>query len=152
MADDLLEQEPVVSDPADPANREVDRRNAPLRTEIQLIRGGVGNAEAFDRSLRESVLYVLRWSETELMTADRDGVRWLYAFTSVRDLILFAAARWPALDGEVDFLTVRGDRLLEAAVPELAKKSGMPSGLALDVASEAPMLVPGDIDAPVEVA
>src|SRR5687768_15466512 len=93
MADDLLEQGPVVSDPADPANREIDRRNAPLRTEIQLIRGGVGNAEAFDRSLRESVLYVLRWSEDELVTGDQDGVRWLYAFTSIRDLTRFAVLR-----------------------------------------------------------
>ena len=141
MTLDLLEQEPAVSDPADAVNREIDRRNAPLRTEIQLVRGGVGDASSFDRSLRESVLYVLRWSETELLTGDQDGVRWLYAFTSIRDLARYAAVRGADEMAEVDFLTVRADRLLDAALPELAA-SGLPTGLALDIGSTAPMLVP----------
>lgn len=142
MTDDLLEQEPILSDPADPANREIDRRNAPLRTEIQLVRGGVGDAASFDRSLRESVLYVMRWSETALVTGDQDGVRWLYAFTSLRDLARYAALRGADETAEVDFLTVRADRLLEVALPELASSTGMPVGLALDIGSNAPMLVP----------
>lgn len=142
MTHDLLEQEPAVSDPADAANREIDRRNAPLRTEIQLVRGGVGDAASFDRSLRESVLYVLRWSETELVTGDQDGVRWLYAFTSVRDLARYAALRDADETAEVDFLTVRADRLLEVALPELASSTGLPVGLAIDIGSSAPMLVP----------
>lgn len=142
MTTDLLEQDPVPSDPADPANREIDRRNAPLRTEIQLVRGGVGDAASFDRSLRESVLYVLRWSETALVTGDQDGVRWLYAFTSLRDLARYAALRGADERAEVDFLTVRADRLLEVALPELASLTGLPVGLALDIGSSAPMLVP----------
>lgn len=142
MTLDLLEQEPAVSDPADPANRGVDRRNAPLRTEIQLVRGGVGDAASFDRSLRESVLYVLRWSETALLTGDQDGVRWIYAFTSVRDLARYAAVRGADESAEVDFMTVRADRLLEVAFPELASSIGLPVGLALDIGSTSPMLVP----------
>jgi len=146
MTFDLLEQEPAVSDPADAANREIDRRNAPLRTEIQLVRGGVGDAASFDRSLRESVLYVLRWSETALLTGDQDGVRWLYAFTSVRDLARYAALRGADESVDVDFMTVRADRLLEVALPELATTAGMPVGLAIDVGSTSPMLVPSAPD------
>jgi hypothetical protein len=142
MTEDLLEQEPAVSDPADALNREIDRRNAPLRTEIQLVRGGVGDAASFDRSLRESVLYVMRWSETALVTGDQDGVRWLYAFTSMRHLARYAALRGADETAEVDFLTVRADRLLEVALPELASSAGLPVGLALDIGSSAPMLVP----------
>lgn len=142
MTLDQLVQEPAVSDPADAANREIDRRNAPLRTEIQLIRAGVGDAASFDRSLRESVLYLLRWSETELLTGDQDGVRWLYAFTSIRDLARYAAVRGADETADVDFVTVRADRILDAALPELAAASGLPAGLALDVGSTAPMLVP----------
>lgn len=142
MTTDLLVQEPVPSDPTDPANREIDRRNAPLRTEIQLVRGGVGDAASFDRSLRESVLYVMRWSETALVTGDQDGVRWLYAFTSMRDLASYAALRGADERAEVDFLTVRADRLLEVALPELASSTGLPVGIALDIGSSAPMLVP----------
>lgn len=142
MTEDSLAQEPAISDPADAANREIDRRNAPLRTEIQLVRGGVGDAASFDRSLRESVLYVLRWSETELVTGDQDGVRWLYAFTSVRDLARYAVMRGADETAEVDFLTVRADRILDAVLPELASSSGLPAGLALDIGSNTPMLVP----------
>ncbi|MFE6645035.1 hypothetical protein ACFVJS_00635 [Nocardioides sp. NPDC057772] len=142
MTLDQLEQEPAVSNPADASNREIDRRNAPLRTEIQLVRGGVGDASSFDRSLRESVLYVLRWSETELLTGDQDGVRWLYAFTSIRDLARYATMRGADETAAVDFMTVRADRLLDAALPELAAASGLPTGLALDIGSSAPMLVP----------
>jgi hypothetical protein len=142
MTEDLLVQEPAVSDLADPANREIDRRNAALRTEIQLVRGGVGDAASFDRSLRESVLYVLRWSETALVTGDQDGVRWLYAFTSVRDLARYAAVRGADETAAVDFLTVRADRLLEVALPELASSTGLSVGLAIDIGSSAPMLVP----------
>ncbi len=36
------------------------------------------------------------------------------------------------------YLTVRGDRLLDVAVPAL----GVPGGIAVDVAGEAPMLFP----------
>lgn len=142
MTEDLLAQEPAVSDPADATNREIDRRNAPLRTEIQLVRGGVGDAASFDRSLSESVLYVLRWSETALVTGDQDGVRWLYAFTSVRDLARYAAVRGADETAEVDFLAARADRLLDVALPELASSTGLPVGLALDIGSSAPMLVP----------
>lgn len=153
MTEDSLAQEPAISDPADAANREIDRRNAPLRTEIQLVRGGVGDAASLDRSLRESVLYVLRLSETALVTGDQDGVRWLYAFTSMRDLARYAALRGADETAEVDFLTVRADRLLEVALPELASSTGMPVGLALDIGSSAPMLVPaGPADVETAVA
>ncbi|WP_328530210.1 hypothetical protein OG984_03215 [Nocardioides sp. NBC_00368] len=48
MTLDLLTQAPAVSDPAGAAKREIDRRNAPLRTEIQLVRGRAGIESAID--------------------------------------------------------------------------------------------------------
>lgn len=112
-------------------------RNAPLRSEIELVRGGVGNADGLRRSLRDSVLYVLRYGEDQLIAADQGGIRWIYAFTSERELAMFATGRGGA-DAEVDYLTVRGDRLLEDALPSL----GVPAGVAIDVAGENPVLVP----------
>ncbi|OIJ27730.1 hypothetical protein UG56_006630 [Nocardioides luteus] len=96
--------------------------------------------------MRESVLYVLRWSETALLTGDQDGVRWVYAFTSVRDLARYAAVRGADESVDVDFMTVRADRLLEVALPELASAAGMPVGLAIDIGSSSPMLVPAVAD------
>lgn len=112
-------------------------RNAPLRTDIELARGGVGDAAALRRSLRDSVLYVLRYGEDQLIAADEGGIQWIYAFTSERELALFAAGRGGG-DAEVDYLTVRGDRLLEEAVPSMAG----PAGVVIDVAGEQPVLLP----------
>ncbi|MEP9382597.1 hypothetical protein [Nocardioides sp. KR10-350] len=127
-----------LGDPTDAGNREIDRRNAPLRTEIRLVRGGVGNADAFRRALRESVLYVLPWNDDDLMCADQGGIRWVYAFTSALNVAAYALARGARPDVPVDYLTVRADRLLDEAVPAL----GVPAGLAIDIGSEQPMLVP----------
>lgn len=116
---------------------DIDRRNAPLRTEIELVRGGVGDADSVRRTLRESVLYLLRTGDDAVMSADADGIRWLYAFTTRLELARFAAVRG-GRDEVVDYLTVRGDRLLDTGVPS----TGLPTGLAVDVAGDRPMLFP----------
>ncbi|MDH6116693.1 hypothetical protein [Kitasatospora sp. GAS204B] len=59
--------------------------------------------------LREALLLAPTGSG-ELLAADAAGVRWLYAFTDEPALARFASAR--GLDGEVDYLTVYGSRLL----------------------------------------
>jgi hypothetical protein len=116
---------------------DIDRRNAPLRTEIELVRGGVGDAVSVRRTLRESVLYLLRAGDADVMATQADGIRWVYAFTTRTELARFAALRG-GRDASVDYVTVRGDRLLDAGVPS----TGTATGIAVDVAGDQPMLFP----------
>lgn len=120
--------------------------NAVLRSEIDLVRHGVGDAEALMGSLRRSVLYVPcagpvpadpADTPRAVRSGDQDGIRWIYAFTTPTELADFLLARGEGED-EVGYLTVRGDRLLDVAVPAL----GVPGGVAVDVAGDRPMLFP----------
>ena len=121
--------------------------NSVLRSEIDLLRHGVGDAEALMGSLRRSVLYVPCAGEAPadpendvpraVRSGDQDGIRWIYAFTTPTELADFLLARGEG-EAEVGYLTVRGDRLLDAAVPAL----GVPGGVAVDVAGDRPMLFP----------
>ncbi|WP_327070882.1 SseB family protein [Kitasatospora sp. NBC_01302] len=72
----------------------------------------------------------------EPLAGEAEGVRWLYAFTSESTLARFASAR--GIGGEVEYLTVRGSRVLEVAVTAL----GARAGVALDVAGPASFLLP----------
>ncbi|WP_280723781.1 SseB family protein [Kitasatospora sp. MAA4] len=83
-----------------------------------------------------AALVLLPTRSGEPLAGDAEGVRWLYAFTSEAALARFASAR--GIDGEVAYLTVRGSRVLDAAVPAL----GVAAGVALDVAGPAPFLLP----------
>lgn len=112
--------------------------NSVLRGEIAMVRHGVGDAESLMSSLRHSVLYVPRVSETALMSGDRGGVRWLYGFTTSEEMAAFFIARGEG-DAELAYLTVLGERLLDIALPAM----GVPGGVAVDVAGEHPMMFPG---------
>lgn len=123
---------------ADDARRhDIAVRNAPLLTEIRLLRGGVGDPTSLRRALRESVLYLPRVGEDSLLVGEQVGIEWLEAFTSLTELSRFFDARGEA-DAEVGYLTVRGDRLLDEVLPAM----GEAAGLAIDVAGQEPMLVP----------
>lgn len=70
-------------------------------------------------------------------SGDQGGIRWIYAFTTPTELADFLLARGEG-EAEVGYLTVRGDRLLDVAVPAL----GVPGGVAVDVAGDRPVLFP----------
>ena len=72
-----------------------------------------------------------------MLTGDHGGVRWVLAFTGESEIARFAAAHEKD-DRAVDYLSTRGARLLDVAVPEL----GVPGGVALDVAGKRPMFLP----------
>ncbi len=112
--------------------------NSVLRSEIAMVRNGVGDGESLVSSLRDSVLYVPTSSETALMSGDRGGVRWIYGFTTEAELADFFLARGEG-DDEVAYMTIRGDRLLDVALPAM----GVPGGIAVDVAGDQPMVFPG---------
>ena len=122
--------------------------NSVLRSEIRMTRHGVGDPESLIAALRHSVLLVPRSGEDGLVAGDREGLRWIHAFTSPQRLADFYLARGEG-DESVRYLTVRGDRLLDVALP----RAGVPAGLAVDVASEEPMLFPAAVGVvPVERA
>lgn len=114
----------------------IERRNAALRTEIELVRGGLGDPAALRTALRESVLFLLPWEDGESVAgAVRDGIRWVYAFSSETELARHAVLRGAAEDVEVPYLTVSGERLLDGP-------GDVPRGLAIDVAGTNPFLLP----------
>jgi hypothetical protein len=76
-------------------------------------------------------------AEGALFGAESAGVHWLFAFTSERELALFARERGRE-DERWEFARVEGGRLLDVAVPA----AGGPAGVAVDVGSERPMLLP----------
>ncbi|MEU1671694.1 SseB family protein [Streptomyces roseifaciens] len=100
-----------------------------------------------------------------LWSVEYGGIRWICAFTDETALARFALAQGtaPRADGTTDwtYRTVLGARLLDVVVPAV----GVPTGVALDVGSEHPMLFPpvvgivpdayavdGAVDAAVNVA
>ncbi|MGW0992679.1 hypothetical protein ACWD5V_05110 [Streptomyces sp. NPDC002523] len=78
---------------------------------------------------RTAVLVPLDADDTPL-TADRDGIRWILAFSNESALARFAIARGEG-DREWAYQRVLGARLLDACVPAV----GVPCGVALDAAS-----------------
>ncbi|MCX4750552.1 SseB family protein [Kitasatospora sp. NBC_01287] len=106
-----------------------------LVARLAALHAGQVDGPALVGELREAlVLLPIRGGEP--LAGDAEGVRWLYAFTGEAALARFASAR--GVEGEVEYLTVRGSRLLDVAVPAL----GARAGVALDVAGPAPFLLP----------
>ncbi|MFE2426584.1 SseB family protein [Streptomyces sp. NPDC059373] len=76
-----------------------------------------------------------------MWSAESGGIRWIYAFSDEAELARFAAARGarpesPGSDWE--FISVLGARLLDVVIPQV----GVPTGVALDVAGERPVMFP----------
>jgi len=110
--------------------------NAALRHEVVLARHGVGDDAALLAAFRSSVLYVPLDADQQVAGARHEGVRWTFAFTTATELAAFAAAR-DDLGDRVSYATVRGDHVLEG----LARVPG-DTAVALDVAGDAPMVLP----------
>ncbi|WP_033258612.1 MULTISPECIES: SseB family protein [Kitasatospora] len=86
---------------------------------------------------RGSAVYVPQEPGGALWCGEHGGVRWILAFTSEEELGAFARVRGFA-GSELPYVTVRGDRLLDVAVPA----AGVPCGVALDAGGAQPMLFP----------
>lgn len=118
-----------------------------LIAEVQDLYAGFGDGEALLAAFRAAAVYVPLWDRESMWSADAEGVRWLYAFTSEGELERFVRARAAETPsqmpgGPVDYWTVRGARLLEAAVPEMTAQTRMPCGVAVDVAGGRPFFLP----------
>lgn len=110
--------------------------NAALRHEVALARHGTGDDAALLAAFRAAVLYVPLSEGEQVVGARHEGVRWAFAFTTAVELSRFAAAR-DDLGSPVRYATVRGDHVLDG----LTRVPG-DSAVALDVAGDAPMVLP----------
>ncbi|WP_405725196.1 SseB family protein [Streptomyces sp. NBC_01537] len=76
-----------------------------------------------------------------MWSAELGGIRWIYAFSDEAELARFAAARGArseSADPGWEFISVLGARLLDVVIPQV----GVPTGVALDVAGERPVMLP----------
>lgn len=89
----------------------------------------------------EQVRGSLLWCPLEqggFWTAELGGVRWLFAFSSADSLAGFARSRGAADGEEWPYVTVFGWRLLTEVLPAIPG----PAGLAVDLGSPRPLLLP----------
>lgn len=134
---------------------------AALAAEIHDLYDGRGDGDRLLAAVRAAALYVpLAEGDDEgavkadgaqepaMCSGESDGVRWLYAFTSVTELERFARARVEAgadpgwASGRVRYWTVLGSRLLDVAVPAAVTETRTPTGVAVDVGGIRPLLLP----------
>lgn len=73
-----------------------------------------------------------------LMSAELDGIRWLYAFTDEDALSRFALSRGSEPGTEWRYVTASGARVLDVLIPACEG----PAGVALDAGSEQGALFP----------
>jgi hypothetical protein len=103
--------------------------------EISATRAGFGDKKALRAAFTETLLVLpVAGEQHDFLTADHSGLSWILAFTSLRELALYGRTRGDG-DRQWDYLTCRGNRLRDMV-------SGASLGIALDVAGQAPMLLP----------
>lgn len=117
---------------AEPAAVEPDLRHE--IAELHALRGNPSNLLA---AFRAALVHVPVLADQRPLTVERDGLRWLLAFTTEDDLGAFVAARQES-GADWHFIAVRGHRLLDELVPALPD----PTGVSLDIAGSRPMLLP----------
>ncbi|MET9695390.1 SseB family protein [Streptomyces sp. NPDC006529] len=108
-----------------------------LTEEISAMRGGSGHPQRLLGEFRRAALLV-PLADGAVMSGERGGVRWIYAFTDEEALARFASARG-AGDREWEYLAILGARLVDAVIPDVPG----PAGVAVNVADgEGAMLFP----------
>ena len=98
---------------------------------VARVRAGDGAGAAMVAAFRDTVVLVPQEESRTLAAGDAGGIRWLFAFTSEAELARWALARGADGASSQAYVSVLGRRLL---------RSG--AGVALDVAGQAPMLLP----------
>ncbi|GGK37168.1 hypothetical protein [Nocardia camponoti] len=109
-----------------------------LRSEIAAFYGGFGVANELVAAFDEAALLVpLLGPEDRLFTLDVGGVAWVCAFTGLTEYARFMVARGVAADDQYRFHTFLGRRL-----KAFADEQSVPTGVAVDMLSSAPMTFP----------
>ncbi|MEY9937018.1 SseB family protein [Streptacidiphilus sp. MAP5-3] len=107
-----------------------------LLDEVAAIYAGHTDPERLVDAFRRAVL-LCPTEDREPLAVDDRGITWLLAFTTPAALARWAVARG---DGAVtwEFARIDGALLLDVAAPEV----GSPCGVAVDVGSDRPLLLP----------
>ncbi len=108
-----------------------------MRDEVAAVHAVRGRPAALVGEFRRTAVLVPMDGQGGLWTAEFGGVQWIYAFTDEAALARFAAARGEAAR-DWEYRSVLGARLLDVVVPAV----GEPTGVALDVGGERPMMFP----------
>ncbi|MGW5118134.1 SseB family protein [Streptomyces noursei] len=105
--------------------------------EVAACHEGRPNPAALVGEFRRTIV-ILPIVDDAFLTAELDGIRWLYAFSDEAALSGFAAERGGEPDPEWRYVSVVGARVLDVLVPAI----GRPVGVALDAGSEHGMVFP----------
>jgi hypothetical protein len=116
-----------------------DTRPVSAASALAAFHAGRLTATAMLAAIRASVLLTPVTGDQEVLATRSRGVIWLVAFTSPQALAVYARRRREG-DRMWDYASVRGARLLG---PMLAGVPGR-SGVALDLGSPHPLLLPAD--------
>ncbi|MEU3753407.1 SseB family protein [Streptomyces olivoreticuli] len=108
-----------------------------LRDEVAAVHAVRGRPAALVGEFRRTAVLVPMDGQGGLWTAEFGGVQWIHAFTDEIALARFAAARGEAAR-DWEYRSVLGARLLDVVVPAV----GEPTGVALDVGGDRPMMFP----------
>ncbi|MFF4603732.1 SseB family protein [Streptomyces sp. NPDC001339] len=110
-----------------------------LVDEVAAVHAGQPNPAALIGEFRRTHV-LLPTSHDTLMSAEMNGIRWLYAFTDEAALSRFARSRGcePGTEAEWQYVTASGARILDVLIPAIEG----PTGVALDAGSEQGALFP----------
>ncbi|MFE6691429.1 SseB family protein [Streptomyces sp. NPDC057743] len=108
-----------------------------LADEVVSFHEGQPNPAALVGEFRRTTV-ILPTVDEAILSAELDGIRWLYAFTDEDALSRFAVTRGSRPGTEWKYLTASGARVLDVLIPALEG----PTGVALDAGSERGMLFP----------
>ncbi|WP_260639156.1 SseB family protein [Streptomyces angustmyceticus] len=108
-----------------------------LADEVAAVHAGRPDPAALVGEFRRTHVLIPTVDDS-LMSAELDGVRWLYAFTDEEALSHFALARGGEPGAEWRYVTASGARVLDVLVPACDG----PTGVALDAGSEQGALFP----------
>ncbi|WP_407552410.1 SseB family protein [Streptomyces sp. Pv4-95] len=108
-----------------------------LAEEVLAVHAGAPDPAALVGEFRRTHVLLPTANET-LLSAELDGIRWLYAFTDEEAMSRFALSRGGEPGAEWQYLTASGARVLDVLIPAIEG----PTGVALDAGGEHGMLFP----------
>ncbi|MCF3145141.1 SseB family protein [Streptomyces platensis] len=108
-----------------------------LADEVAAVHAGRPDPAALVGEFRRTHVLIPTINDT-LMSAELDGIRWLYAFTDAEALSRFALSRGSEPGTEWRYVTASGARVLDVLIPACEG----PTGVALDAGSEQGALFP----------
>ncbi|MFB6436914.1 SseB family protein [Streptomyces sp. NPDC056411] len=108
-----------------------------LADEIAAVHAGQPDPGALVGEFRRTHVLLPTVDDT-FLSAELDGIRWVYAFTNEEALSRFALSRGSEPGAEWQYVSVSGARVLDVLIPAIEG----PTGVALDAGSEQGALFP----------